>query len=138
MIKKLRVTVEGKAYEVEVEVLDDSGAPSAALSAPPLASTPTAAATPALVTRAPAPSAPSTPSAAPTSGPGVVTSPLAGRVVSVDVQPGQAVKEGEQLLTLEAMKMNTFIFSDRAGKIASIHIKVGDAVEEGQPLLTFA
>jgi biotin carboxyl carrier protein len=138
MIKKLRVTIEGKAYEVEVEVLDDSGAPSAVLSAPALASTPTAAPTPTPVASTPAPSVSSTPSTAPTSGPGDITSPLAGRVVSVDVQPGQTVKEGEQLLTLEAMKMNTFIFSDRAGKIASIHIKVGDAVEEGRPLLTFA
>jgi glutaconyl-CoA/methylmalonyl-CoA decarboxylase subunit gamma len=132
MIKKLRVTVEGKAYEVEVEVLDDSGAPSVALPAPALAPTP------APVASAPAPSTPSTPSAPPTSEPGDITSPLAGRVVSVDVQPGQSVKEGEQLLTLEAMKMNTFIFSDRDGKIASIHIKVGDAVEEGRPLLSYS
>ncbi len=48
---------------------------------------------------------------------------------------GDPVKEGDQLLTLEAMKMNTFIFADRNGKVAAILAKEGDSVEEGQALV---
>lgn len=132
MIKKLRVTVEGKAYEVQVEVLEESGnqAPVAAPAPAPVAvpitpSTPVAAPSPAL--SSPAPAAPA--------GPGVIASPLAGRVVAVNIQAGQDVKEGDQLLTLEAMKMNTFVFANKAGKISAIHVQVGDAVEEGQALI---
>ena len=52
------------------------------------------------------------------------------------MQAGQEVKEGEHLLTLEAMKMNTFVFAPRAGKVAAIQTEVGAAVEEGQVLIT--
>ncbi len=67
---------------------------------------------------------------------GAVTSPLAGKVISVDVNPGQDVTEGQQLLTLEAMKMNTFVYAPQAGKVAAVHVNAGDAVEEGAALLT--
>jgi biotin carboxyl carrier protein len=50
------------------------------------------------------------------------------------VQVGQAVKEGDHLITLEAMKMNTFVFAPRAGKVAEIKVAVGAAVDEGQAL----
>jgi biotin carboxyl carrier protein len=63
---------------------------------------------------------------------------LAGKVVAIDTKVGDAVKEGDQILTLEAMKMNTYIYADRAGKIASINVAVGDGVEEGQALVTIA
>jgi len=132
MIKKLRVTVDGKPYEVTVEVADESQSEAAPLAAPAPASLnvrPPAAA-------APAPSAPvATPAPAKTAaGPGSVPSPLAGRVTAIAVKPGQDVKEGEQLLTLEAMKMNTFVFAPKAGKVGAVHVAVGDAVNEGQAL----
>jgi pyruvate carboxylase len=53
----------------------------------------------------------------------------------VVVAAGQQVKEGDHLLTLEAMKMNTFVFAPRAGKVAEVKVSVGAAVEEGQPLV---
>jgi biotin carboxyl carrier protein len=127
-MKKLRVTVDGKVFDVTVEVLDEG--------------TPTAIARPvvALPAVAPAPvvSAPVAPAAAPaaSAGAGAVISPLAGKVVSVDVAVGQTVAQGAQILTLEAMKMNTHVYAPKAGKVTLAHVKPGDAVEEGAPLLT--
>jgi len=131
-IKKLRVTVDGKAFEVAVEILDEpalgvAAAPAAVASAP-VVSAPISA-----PVAAPAPKP-----AAPASGGGAVPSPLAGKVVSIDVKPGQAVAEGAQLLTLEAMKMNTFVYAPRAGTVTAVHVNAGDAVEEGAALLTLA
>jgi len=129
-MKKLRVTVDGKVFEVLVESLDEPAAPSAAPApvASPVAATPA----PAPVAAAPAPSAavPSGPA-----GPGDVQSPLAGRVVSLDVQVGQEVKADQPLLTLEAMKMNTVISAPKAGKVSEIFVNAGDAVEEGKVLI---
>jgi len=136
MIKRLRVTVDGSTYDVLVEVPEEStaaDAPAPAVSAP--SSTPVAAAAPAAPPpSAPAPSAPSKPSGS--SGPGDVPCPLAGRVTAVLVQAGQIVKEGEHLVTLEAMKMNTFVFAPRSGKVTSVRTEVGAVVEENQVLVT--
>lgn len=127
-LKKLRVTVDGRAFDVVVELLDESGTlpvrppvASAALPVPPL---PVAA--PAAPAAGPRPAA----------GAGGVPSPLAGKVVSVDVKPGQSVAEGAQLLTLEAMKMNTFVYAPRAGTVTAVHVTAGQAVEEGVALVT--
>lgn len=68
-------------------------------------------------------------------GPGDVPSPLAGRVTAVVVTVGQEVSEGDHLVTLEAMKMNTFVFAPKSGKVAEIKTSVGAAVEEGQVLI---
>lgn len=128
MIKKLRVTVDGKAYEVTVEMDDD-----APMSAPP-APVPAASVASAAVAPPPTP-APSAASSAPAAA-GDVPSPLAGRVTAVNVEAGQAVKEGDHLITLEAMKMNTFVMAPRAGKVKAVKVAVGTAVEEGQGLVT--
>jgi biotin carboxyl carrier protein len=69
-------------------------------------------------------------------GPGDVPSPLSGRVTAVIVQIDQQVKEGDHLLTLEAMKMNTFVFAPRSGKVTAIKTEVGGVVNEGQVLVT--
>jgi glutaconyl-CoA/methylmalonyl-CoA decarboxylase subunit gamma len=128
-MKKLRVTVDGKAYEVLVEILDKGPespadkrrmAWSAPASVAPLAS----------------PAAPA--AGAPAAAPGEVPSPLAGKVVSVDVVPGQAVEANAQLVTLEAMKMNTYVFAPAAGTVEAVLVKPGDAVEEGQGLVRLA
>ncbi len=127
-MKKLRVTVDGKSYDVVVEVLDD--APAASASAAPLA-----AAAPPVV--APAPSAPaSAPTAA--AGDGAIVSPLAGKIISVDVKPGDKVENGAQVATVEAMKMNTFIYAEQAGTVASVAVNPGDSVEEGAVILQLA
>jgi biotin carboxyl carrier protein len=128
-MKKLRVTVEGKAYEVLVEMLDDTGIPAAShpVAAPaPVLAAPVAAA-------APAPTAAK--AAAPAGGSGDVPSPLAGKVVSIDVEVGQAVEEGAQVATVEAMKMNTYIYAPKAGTVSAILVNPGDGVEEGSALL---
>jgi biotin carboxyl carrier protein len=63
-----------------------------------------------------------------------VRSPLAGRVVAILAKPGQEVKPGDPLLTVEAMKMNTSVSAPKAGKVAEIMTTIGDAVDEGQLL----
>jgi biotin carboxyl carrier protein len=138
MIKRLRVTVDGNTYDVTVEMADE--APGQVAAAPTAAAPPVISANPpplavpaAAVQPAPAPASTSGPAT-----PGDVPSPLAGRVTAVVVAPGQAVKEGDHLLTLEAMKMNTFVFSPKSGKVAEIKAAVGDAVEESQVLMRIA
>lgn len=122
-MKKLRVTVDGKAYDVVVEILDEGTAAehtarveSAHVSAPPAKA----------------------PAASGASAAGDVPSPLAGKVVSVEVKPGQTVEAGAQLLTLEAMKMNTYVFAPAAGTVEAILVTPGDAVAEGQALVKMA
>ena len=67
-----------------------------------------------------------------------VASPLAAVVVSVDVKAGQQVNEGDKLVTLEAMKMNTFVFAPKAGTVGQILVNAGQSVAEGDPLVTLA
>ena len=64
-------------------------------------------------------------------GTGDVLSPLAGKVVSIEVKIRQGVTEGQRILTLEAMKMNTFVIAPRAGIMKEILVAPGQAVEEG-------
>ena len=133
-MKKLRVTVDGKAYEVLVEILDKGTESPAerrrsAWTSPAQGSAPV---TPAHV--APPPVAKPVHHHA-SANPGEVPSPLAGKVVSVDVQQGQKVEANDQLITLEAMKMNTYVFAPAAGTVEAILVKPGDAVEEGQALV---
>lgn len=133
-MKKLRVTVEGKVYEVLVEVLDEPAG-----SAPPVAaavSAPAPVAAPVAVAPAPLPVAPKP---APISaGADDVTSPLAGKLVSVDVKVGDAVEQGAQVATVEAMKMNTYVYAPRSGRVAAVLANVGEPVEEGVALLRLA
>jgi biotin carboxyl carrier protein len=132
MIKKLRVTVDGNTYDVAVELPDDAATPAPpSLPQPSPPVMPPAAPAPAPVE---APQVPSPPPSQASAGDGDVHSPLAGRVTAVVVAVGQEVKEEDHLLTLEAMKMNTFIMAPRAGKVAELKVAVGDAVQEGQTL----
>ena len=67
-----------------------------------------------------------------------VVSPLSGTVVEIHVLVGQEVQQGDRLITLEAMKMNTAISAARAGGVESIKTQVGESVQEGQVLLTLS
>lgn len=106
-MKKYRVTVNGTAYEIELEELTGA-APAPAAAAP-----------------APAPAA-----AAPAGGE-QVTSPMPGTILDVKVSQGASVKKGDVLMVLEAMKMENEIMCPRDGKVASIHAAKGAAVESG-------
>ncbi|EMI44751.1 biotin/lipoyl-containing protein [Rhodopirellula sp. SWK7] len=123
-MKKLKITVEGKAYEVTVERMDEPGAAS---SPAPLA--------------APAPSQPAAPVKRADSSPrppikaGSITSPMAGVVLSVDVADGEEVEQEQLLLVLEAMKMENQIIAPAPAKVAKVHVKAGESVAEGQVLV---
>ncbi len=132
MAKQLKITVDGKTYDVVVEdVTEDAGStmypqPGMRMAAPVSAPAPAAAPAP-----APAPAA--APAAA---GAGDKVSPLGGVILEVSVKVGDAVTAGQQLAVIEAMKMKQVIASDHAGSVTAIHVKVGDTVDSGQPLMT--
>ena len=86
---------------------------------------------------APAPTA-AAPAAAPAGDAESVPAPLAGNIWKVEVSAGQAVQEGDVLVILEAMKMETEVRAARAGTVSSVDVKEGDAVQVGDSLLTLA
>ena len=113
-MKNLRITVNGTAYDVQVEELGGSSAPAAA---------------------APAPAAkPAAPAGA--QGSVVVKAPMPGTVVNVVVSAGQAVKAGDDLVFIEAMKMEIPVVAPEDGTVASIDVAVGDAIDSGAVLAT--
>ena len=128
-MKKLRITVEGKTYEVVVETVDDPATRAAKVASRPVASAPSAA-------PAAAPSSAAKPAAGGSAD--SIRSQLAGRIVSVDIKEGDAVEAGVQVLVLEAMKMNTPVTAIKSGKVVKIYVAAGDTVEEGQALLDIA
>lgn len=143
-MRNFRITVDGTPYLVSVEELDaDAGIGASGQTSAPLGASgqPTA---PVPVHSAslaqPQVAKPArTDSAAPgeiTGAGSSVTSPLAGTVVSLEVTLGQTVKQGQPVLVLEAMKMNTHVTASRGGTVTAIHVAAGATVAEGQALLT--
>jgi methylmalonyl-CoA carboxyltransferase small subunit len=127
---KLRITVDQKTYEVDVEVAEDEYAPAPAGHS-------YAPATPMALPSAPPP--PPTAGAADSNvaEDKVCRSPVAGVVVRVNAQAGQQIQANDPLLVLEAMKMETNITSPVSGKVKSINANVGDGVQVGQVLVEF-
>ena len=123
-MKMLKITLEGKTYEVGVEVVN-SRTPAAATT---VAASVQAVPAPAYV--APAPVAPP-----PVAGGQSITSPMPGLVFNIVVSVGQQVAKDQELVVLEAMKMESPIHAPSAGTVASILVKEGDAVSEGQVLI---
>ena len=105
------VTVNGVNYQVELE----NEVPAAA--AAPVA-------------------APAAPAAAAPAGGKKIGSPLPGVIISVDVKEGQAVKRGQKVAVIEAMKMENEILAECDGTITAIHVKQGDSVLEGADIVT--
>jgi biotin carboxyl carrier protein len=130
-MEHLRINVNGKTYDVVVEKCDPPE--SAAASHPAPVARPVSQPVPAPAANQPSPAAPPAPTAHAHSA-GNINSPLAGIVIALPVTPGSAVKEGDLVITLEAMKMYTSINAPRDGTVTSIHVGVGEAVDEGQPL----
>ena len=122
-MRKYNVNVNGTAYEVTVEEVKGGAAP-----APVAAPAPAAAPTPA---PAPAP--------APAAGAGEqITAPMPGTILDVKVTAGQAVKSGDVLMILEAMKMENEIMAPHDGTITSVATTKGSSVESGTLLCTIA
>jgi biotin carboxyl carrier protein len=135
---KLRITVEGVSYEVEVEVLE-AGDSSGLITAPPV------------VALAPSPasgSAPAKPRPAGAKGPApktggeaggekVCRSPIAGTITQVRVKAGDSIALNQVLIVMEAMKMETNIASPVVGKVKDVKVKPGEAVKQGQVLIDF-
>jgi biotin carboxyl carrier protein len=135
MAKQLRITVEGKTYDVTVETVGETATVTNVAPAAPKAAAVVASAAAAPVPAASA--APAKTSAAPVAATaGSVLAPLAAVVVSIDVKLGQQVTAGTKVATVEAMKMNTIVETSVSGSVQAIHVNPGQAVEEGQPLLT--
>ena len=132
---KYKVTLNGRTYEVEVEagkamLLDEYEAivPSAPAAAP-------VAAAPAAPVAAPA-AAPAAPAATAAGEP--VVAPMPGTILKVNVQNGQAVKEGDLLCVLEAMKMENEIMAPKAGTVAQVVTSKGASVSTGDVLVVIA
>ena len=131
-MKNYTITVNGNVYEVTVEegFTGAASAPKAAAPAPAPKAAPAAA-----PKAAPAPAAaPAAPAGA--AGAVAVTAPMPGKILGVKASAGQAVKRGQVLLILEAMKMENEIVAPQDGTVATINVAVGDSVEPGATLAT--
>ena len=130
MTMKYKITLNNRTYEVEVEagkamLLDEYVAMAPAVSAP--------AAAPAAQEQ-PAPAA--APAAPAVTGAGeAVTAPMPGNILKVNVTVNQAVKEGDVLCVLEAMKMENDIVAPKAGTITQVLVGKGSVVDTGAPLV---
>jgi len=125
MAKQLKITVEGKVYDVIVEdVTEDAGS--------------TFYPTPGMTAAAPAAPAAPPPSAPAAAGAGDKTAPMGGVIIEISVNVGDAVKAGDQVAIIEAMKMKQVIAADHDGTVTKIHVAAGDTVDSGQPLMTIA
>jgi biotin carboxyl carrier protein len=125
--KKFNVTVNGTTYEVEVEEVKSSGG------------TPKAAPAPKVATPAPAPApkaaAPTTAKVAAGAGEHSVDAPMPGKVIKLVANEGQAVKAGEVLLILEAMKMQNEITADADGTVKKFNVAAGQSVKAHESLV---
>ena len=128
---KYKVTLNGRTYEVEVDagqaMLTDEYEAYAPAPAAPVAAAPAA---------APAAAAPAAPTVTAAGEP--VNSPMPGTILRVEVSQGAAVKEGQLLVVLEAMKMENEILAPKDGTVAQVVVQKGSHVETGSPLIVLA
>lgn len=118
-MKVYKIKVNGKAYRVELEAIDE------------VASQPVAASTTAAITAKPVEAAP-----APASGEGeAVPSPIQGSVVKVLVKVGDKVKKGQAVAVIEAMKLENEVVCGREGEVVAVLVSKGNTVASGDPLI---
>ena len=118
-MKNYTITVNGKTYEVSVEEKNANTAAAPVVAVPQAAAAPVA---------APAPVS------AGSEGRVKIVAPMSGKVLGIKVSANQAVKKGDVVVVLEAMKMENDIVATENGTIASINVSVGDSVETNQTL----
>ena len=123
MMKNYTITVNGTAYDVTVEETGASAAPAAAPKAAPKAAAPAA----------PKAAAPAASGAA---GSVKVEAGAAGKIFKIEKNVGDAVKKGDAVVILEAMKMEIPVVAPADGTVASVNCSVGDSVEAGALLAT--
>jgi methylmalonyl-CoA carboxyltransferase 1.3S subunit len=132
---KLKLTVDGKTYEVDVEVAPPEHPIYGVGGYFPMSPARVPAPAPAAVI--PTAPAPGTVSSSSVNEEKVVRSPISGIVVRISAQAGQQIQVGDGVLVLEAMKMETDITAPVAGKVRSVNVQVGDSVKGGQVLVEF-
>ncbi len=121
-MRRFNVTVNGNAYDVAVEEITDGSAPAPVAAAPKKA--------------APAPkAAPAAPKAAAGAGE-KVSAPMPGTILDIKVSNGDAVKKGQVIMVLEAMKMENDIVAPCDGSVTSILVNKGDSVNSSNTLAT--
>ena len=142
---KYVATINGKKYEVEVEKLeaykslDRNGVAAPVAPVLPASAPVQRPAAPAPVAAAPAPApvsaAAPAPKAAAPAGATTVEAPMPGKILNIKVSEGQAVKFGEVVVIMEAMKMETEIVAPADGTVSKILVKAGDSVDTGAALV---
>jgi biotin carboxyl carrier protein len=128
---KLKITVDGKLYEVDVEASEPEPPQPGYIPHPGQARV--AASAPTTV----APPRPSATTSVSADESKICRSPFSGTVSRVSAQVGQTILVNDVLMVLEAMKMETMITAPISGKVAKINVNVGDAVQHGQVLVEF-
>lgn len=111
-MRKFRIHLNGKTYEVAVEEIDEAGTDAQHMEKPsqavPLTAVPGA-----------------------SQGDEIITAPMPGKVLEINVETGQKVSQGDLILSMEAMKMESEIFCGRSGIVKKILVQEGDAVNVG-------
>jgi len=120
---KLQISIDGKTYEAEVEVLEDDAMPRQMSYGPSLP-------TPAPVQSGPA-------AAETVEETKLCRSPVTGIVIKVNVEPGQAIQANDPIMVLEAMKMETNVTAHGAGKVKNVRVAKGDSVKVNQVVVEF-
>lgn len=129
-MKTYNITVNGVTYVVNVEEVAAGSAP-AAPAAPAAAPVAAPAAAPVA-----APSAPAAPKATGSAGAVAIKAPMPGNIIKVNFKVGEAVKKGDVLVVLEAMKMENDVCAPQDGVVASVEVSQGATVETDAVLVT--
>jgi len=136
-MRKYKATINGTLYEIEIEEIGGArtapyrpGAPArpAAPGSAPASARPAAPAAPQAAAPAPA--------SQPAAGDERIVAPMPGNILEVLVSVGQSVKKGQNLITLEAMKMENEILAPRDGVVTNVSVQMGNSVDTGDLLCT--